>query len=314
MPGAAPKQPAVAVGAPEPHTWFAPLLNFDADGGPDIQVLPGVTIRPMSQVEKDSLVTPDHLGFNMGRMLLDRLPKIAGSFRTDWVIAVDGVWPSANPQDFLDTLESIVQATRAVRLQKSRMTNWPYIAQLSKVTGKIDSTWTNALSPEEAAWARAIHKPYRLDPAERPALVAFASKLDEVGGARGSRSLRVALERFDTVERFGPEENRIIDAVIAMEAILLKGIKDELKFRFALRGARLVGKTPNERSDLFKVLKDAYDRRSDIVHGSGSTSTAPTADEISDLARRVIGEFVLTIGPQGHDALIQSLDDGAVRG
>jgi hypothetical protein len=65
-------------------------------------------------------------------------------------------------------------------------------------------------------------------------------------------------------------EDRILDLVIALEALLLSGITQpgELLFRFALHGACFGADNPQDRESLFEFLKAAYRARSRIAHGA----------------------------------------------
>ena len=48
----------------------------------------------------------------------------------------------------------------------------------------------------------------------------------------------------------------------------MKGIDAELSYRFALRGAIALTWSGGDKSELFKQLRDFYEVRSNIVHGS----------------------------------------------
>lgn len=56
-----------------------------------------------------------------------------------------------------------------------------------------------------------------------------------------------------------------------IEALL--GVEHELSFRIPLLSARLIGKTPEERSSIFKNTRRLYSIRSKCVHGSTTTLT-----------------------------------------
>jgi len=64
------------------------------------------------------------------------------------------------------------------------------------------------------------------------------------------------------------EDDTIIDYAIGLEALLLKGIKDELSYRFSLRAATILASDIGEKEKFFKQLRSFYDIRSKIVHGS----------------------------------------------
>jgi hypothetical protein len=74
----------------------------------------------------------------------------------------------------------------------------------------------------------------------------------------------------DAQVRLRPHD-RLVDAVIGLESLLLAGLRNEdrrgeLKFRFSLHYSTLFG-TAEERHRAFRVAKDLYDLRSVIAHG-----------------------------------------------
>lgn len=65
----------------------------------------------------------------------------------------------------------------------------------------------------------------------------------------------------------------IIDYAIGLEALLTAGITDELRYRFALRGATVLTWDGGNKEESFRELRDFYDVRSLIVHGAEVTQT-----------------------------------------
>lgn len=63
-------------------------------------------------------------------------------------------------------------------------------------------------------------------------------------------------------------EDAIVDYAIGLEVLLTAGITDELRYRFALRGATILGCSGGDKKELFQKLRDFYNVRSSIVHGS----------------------------------------------
>lgn len=77
--------------------------------------------------------------------------------------------------------------------------------------------------------------------------------------------IRIALRRFNS--SYGEHgEDRLIDHMIALESLYL-GKEQELGYKLALRAGFLLGRTENERKEIFKRLKKAYTDRGKIVHG-----------------------------------------------
>lgn len=73
-----------------------------------------------------------------------------------------------------------------------------------------------------------------------------------------------------TVGRFhsayhGNSEDRLIDQMIAFESLYI-GNELGIKHKLALRTASLIGENQELREEIFKVMKDAYRKRCNIVH------------------------------------------------
>jgi hypothetical protein len=110
----------------------------------------------------------------------------------------------------------------------------------------------------------------------------------------------IAVSRFtSTTERQNPSD-RLIDASIGLESLLLQGSNDELSFRLALRGAWLLGQSANERSEIFGQLKKVYDSRSRVIHGGIQAPAEPAiVDAAVDSLRRALRKIAeLNVNPK----------------
>jgi len=89
-----------------------------------------------------------------------------------------------------------------------------------------------------------------------------------------SHYLRIPAQRL--VE--GARRRRLVDAVIdfaiGLEALLLRRLRNELSYRFALRGATIMTWQGGEKRQAFDDLRDFYELRSKIVHGEAVTNPA----------------------------------------
>ena len=105
----------------------------------------------------------------------------------------------------------------------------------------------------------------------------------------GDRKLRIAVDRWKRSMRpTYPITDRFIDLRIALETPYLKEFPNErsteMRFRLSLFGAWHLGTMLEERRDIRKVLRDAYDKASGAVHGGevsdGSESTLAQAQDL----------------------------------
>ena len=88
-------------------------------------------------------------------------------------------------------------------------------------------------------------------------------------------SMEMALSRLADAEIRTRPQDKIMDAVVGMEALLLAGLgkedrRGELKYRFSIHFSTLFD-SPHDRHNAFRVAKDLYDLRSTIAHGSNLT-------------------------------------------
>lgn len=101
--------------------------------------------------------------------------------------------------------------------------------------------------------------------------------------------LRLPAQRLlDGVLRDRPED-AVLDYAIGLERLLTAGKEDELRYRFALRGATVLCWEKGHMKPPFEKLKQFYDLRSFIVHGS----TQKKPPKLSPIEARSIGEDYL---------------------
>jgi hypothetical protein len=121
--------------------------------------------------------------------------------------------------------------------------------------------------------------------------------------SQSKSGIELPLRRFDqSYDRITPED-RLIDFAIALESSLLFGIKDELKFRLAVRAATLL-RSVQPPAEVYRTLGDMYDVRSLVVHEGKKFSeltkerafkTVPFyhyADHIEQYVRLILREYV----------------------
>jgi hypothetical protein len=98
-------------------------------------------------------------------------------------------------------------------------------------------------------------------------------RLLEEGAARFPFSIR----RFNLAFDREVLDDRIVDLVIAAEALFLGELDEkyrgELRFRFALRAAKFIEHPNYGEHDIFRVMRQAYDARSAIVHDGSPKET-----------------------------------------
>jgi len=111
--------------------------------------------------------------------------------------------------------------------------------------------------------------------------------------------LSFSIHRFNMAFDRGLIADRLVDLVIAAEALFLSDVDEtyrgELRFRFALRAAKFIEHPIYDEREVFRLMKQAYDARSSIVHGGSPKISLPgkpsanlktLIDATEDLVRR----------------------------
>jgi len=103
----------------------------------------------------------------------------------------------------------------------------------------------------------------------------------------------LALSRFQRalLARFRPDA--LVDFSIALEAILVPDADTaELKHRLTQRGAWYLGRSQQERREIAQELREIYDRRSAIVHGSIRKEKKKPTQDAPRVARELVSRIL----------------------
>lgn len=165
---------------------------------------------------------------------------------------------------------------------------------------------------------------YVLSKEEIPDLLNFWNFFQRARRKKRNR-IEVALRRFNFgYGRITPED-KLIDCLIAFEALLLrKEERQELEYRLALRGSVLLGKTPDGRKRVFEELKTAYRERSNIVHGVAISETVKMGaekvqfgefvDRVEQHLRSALREFLGRSETRSESEIINDLEERIIGG
>lgn len=130
-----------------------------------------------------------------------------------------------------------------------------------------------------------------------------------------SDTIQIALRRYSDAFQRNEPEDRLIDLVIALEAMLLKpGERQELSYRMSQRGALLLSNEKDTAVKVRKQLKDAYNERSSVVHGVRNDIDRLYVKDVQELVRQCLLEF-LDMAPRGnkeHSSILDDLDEIAL--
>jgi hypothetical protein len=301
---------------------LSPLTSFEMEAD-QIELGRGLLLRRLSVQEREAMASslasfmpfPHHItgawptGWEKFTLDLSfEVPKVIGERSPDLQIGGAGQIASGRFQSVIS----------ALRLFKTGMVDLTTISTTSvgwDIFGGLGLTGRTRLP--------ILGTPYTLSKAEGSAFVAFWADFHKRSAKKNNR-IELAMRRFNQAyERLSPED-RLIDYVIALEALLMKGGElQELGFRLALRGSVLLGQNANTRSEVFLRLRSAYSQRSHIVHGSAAPSEVRVAsgripfhqfvDAVADDLRAIIRRMLELTETTGEAQVIASLDEKIVR-
>jgi hypothetical protein len=239
--------------------YLIPLVNFDC-ATESLVINSKLKIRRLTEPELDPFkqrwLWPKYT-FQYLRFALDLSythPKSIYDNMDDALLARGPIQPSAG-----QTVDNMLSALRL--LKTSRITYGigvviPTIRAPALGTGIFWSPWAN-YSPGGPVYSL-----------EAQDLEQLRALYDTIRNIHSPSPLDSALRRFNASYDRHNLQDRFVDLTIALEALFLnKGETSEITHKLALRIARLIGNTFDQRETIQKELKSLYGKRSGIVHG-----------------------------------------------
>lgn len=267
--------------------FVAPLVNvLDLDGLALVALPGGLTLRPTTDEEATRIFG--------GPVQFIRTCPYENGHPVDCVLAgaieVPRRWPPEPWPALEDVRGNIERVVTALRVLRGSPVGVIAMHLTPRTFYPIPYPYSRSVGDE--------HVPrggYQLSATDVPEIARIAEALH-----RGPpRALAMACRRLSSAAvRLDPAD-RLVDAVIGMEAILLAGMsqKTELRYRFALHYARVCA-DGMAREGAFRFARDIYDLRSKVVHGEafdgpikvGDANLAP--DAAADAAREALRSLV----------------------
>jgi hypothetical protein len=128
----------------------------------------------------------------------------------------------------------------------------------------------------------------------------------------GLEDLEEALFRFGQSYERLEWSDRLIELVIALEAMFLPDTTHEMSYRLSVRTATFLESKGDGRKNVFDIVRKAYKMRSKIIHTGGVPTSgelpglvSQTEDIVSRAIKRIIGEHTT----DSLDGICKSIDD-----
>jgi len=238
-----------------PTIAFSPLHNFNSEVD-SLELEEGLCIRKLKVKEREGLLDESRFSeFSLPEVLsLKYVIELTYETKKMFGEMEIGRLPEANPQ------EKINKLVIALRLFKPGVTGISIVRMRYDLDIPIMGTIT------QGSLSRGLYfgKEYNLTNAE---LEDFKRFWNELGSADYQG---IAIRRFNYAYLRGDPEDKLIDVMIALEALFLKGEKGGASSgtTIAVACSILIGKNQLDREKIKKTLTRAYTIRNCIVHGS----------------------------------------------
>lgn len=216
------------------------------------------------------------------------------------------------------------QACIALRLFKSGFVSYNGIRLEAAFWEPYGGTYGGISTSGSSLGPMAGGKEYFLANQEIPAFSDLWDIYKKTLNLRGNR-IEIALRRLNFAYERARLEDKLIDYLIGLEALLLrKNERQELGYRLALRGSALLGNKNQKRKSIFRDLKKAYKERSDIVHGGGikeyiniGRENVPFKDfvnRVEEHLRSALKQFLVLCEEKSESQILSGLDQKIVAG
>lgn len=220
--------------------------------------------------------------------------------------------PTENPDLVFESEKSIDAVITAFRLFRSFFIGYSNIFPFKD----LDVFVTLKHKPKYIVSEKQFDQPYILDKEDIPEFQTFwkdfGSILKEVhGDSRKWKELSSAIGHFNSSYNRTNDRDKLIDLSVCVEALFQSEgrIGGTIPHKFSLRLARLIGKTPSERRELYSQIKKLSDQRGQAVHASSRDHFDYKC--LEEFVRVAIKEYLKRIKDNDsitHEDIIDSLD------
>ena len=127
-----------------------------------------------------------------------------------------------------------------------------------------------------------------------------------------AEKLQIPIVRWIKSKTSRAREDKIIDLVIALEALYLsdRDVKSEYSFQLRLRAAWHLGKDQAHRKELMKDFRDIYEWRSTVVHTGKLPRKQISRNKKRPYTPEEVSEFITRAQDLCRDSILKILEDG----
>jgi hypothetical protein len=250
-----------------PHITFSALRNLEGDFH-KIHLGRGISIERVTDTQRN---------YFWARYAMDWTIPIRHYALSPYFMIIRYQQPMAGPQaEFVPNI--IEDAVTAMRLLKQGDIGIDGLSSMPVLNG---SGFSSLFSPRSHLQLDFVFfgRPYRLEKQEISRFHRLFKLLHLLHPDRKSEFV-IPLSRFNRAYSRQQGDDATIDIAVCLESLLLRGLNDELSYRFAIRGAKLLERV-NAPRETFSILHQFYQIRSQVVHGGEHVFTPKMEQRIS---------------------------------
>jgi len=235
------------------YRYFILLLNFQSESE-KIELDGGITIHR---------VTPDVIEKLWGILQFSDFFRRHEILNTKFMMEMIYQHPKGESIDSNIILNIFNKVISALRIYKEGVPYFDRLYHIPLYYPSMDIGATGQIIPRLTI----SNKKYNLKKEEESEFVKYWKFFKDISENVGKHEyINIALRRFNYALIESEQEDKLIDIMIALEALYLKEL-DELKYRLSLRIAILLGKTDEQRMIIKNFIGESYKVRSMVVHG-----------------------------------------------
>jgi hypothetical protein len=287
-----------------PYLALAPLQNFEAEVD-IVELGDRLVIKKISDKYLTELRTRAESGLSLSLSFHENIKLQYSAEMTHYL-------KKEEPHNIEEPIRTIRKLVSALRIFKEGVCNCPFIESRPLTWELMGGILGSHIYQYPIAFWR---KKYRLQRDDISKFVAFWKRFNKFEFDK-HKFLGIAINRFNYAYGRELDEDKLIDYMIALEALFLReGEKNELKYRLSMRTALFLEDDPMKRKAIRNNVQNAYDLRSRIVHGSSKieySEIRKSVDTIEDYLRKTIIKFLDALEKEKYETIIQKIDDSAL--
>jgi hypothetical protein len=280
---------------------LAPLYNFTSDVEETISLQDGLILRR---------TTMDEIAQLLGMSQFSGPFPFFKAFQLKFSIELEleapkhfgKLTPFPLPHDFREDIEMVVTVLRLLKSGNVSFDN-VRVQPVMRIPGAMGGTMTSS-SGYFSNWGGL----YTLNGSDIESLKALWTEFRTMD-LKSHAALTMALRRFNLAYGRVQFEDKLLDFMIAFEALLLKEGEMANTHKLAVRTARLLERSFAERSAIYREMSDFYGKRSTTVHGGSLQITNEMVAKVEGYLRRCIWEMSVRLkAGEGHNEILSHVD------